>query len=206
MKPSNHNAVSPVIGVMLMLVVVIIIAAVVSAFAGGTMASNSKTPQATIKGVFSQSGGMQIIHTGGDVLPTAPLLFTITSDASFGQGLSSVTTEVIQKGIITDDKGNQLLNVDGTSNVTSFAPGQTLYINVYNLDPAILQPQISPSSNPYPSMFNGQVWKYAGGTYRLDFWGLCYVNPDNVGKTFTLTISDKSSGAVMAKTSVVIQP
>jgi archaeal type IV pilus assembly protein PilA len=42
------SAVSPVVGVMLMLVVTIIIAAVVSAFAGGLSGSQAKTPVATI--------------------------------------------------------------------------------------------------------------------------------------------------------------
>ena len=41
----RDHAVSPVVGVMLMLVVTIIIAAVVSAFAGGMMKSQDKTPQ-----------------------------------------------------------------------------------------------------------------------------------------------------------------
>jgi len=44
----QDSAVSPVVGVMLMLVVTIIIAAVVSAFAGGLSGSQTKTPQATI--------------------------------------------------------------------------------------------------------------------------------------------------------------
>jgi Protein of unknown function (DUF1628). len=44
----RNSAVSPVVGVMLMLVVTIIIAAVVSAFAGGLGGSQTKTPQATI--------------------------------------------------------------------------------------------------------------------------------------------------------------
>lgn len=49
MKITNRDsAVSPVVGVMLMLVVTIIIAAVVSAFSGGMFASEKKTPQATL--------------------------------------------------------------------------------------------------------------------------------------------------------------
>jgi FlaG/FlaF family flagellin (archaellin) len=44
----NGEAVSPVVGVMLMLVVTIIIAAVVSAFAGGIAGEEIKTPQASI--------------------------------------------------------------------------------------------------------------------------------------------------------------
>ncbi len=44
----NEDAVSPVVGVMLMLVVTIIIAAVVSGFAGGMAGGVEKTPQAII--------------------------------------------------------------------------------------------------------------------------------------------------------------
>lgn len=52
-------AVSPVVGVMLMLVVTIIIAAVVSAFAGGMGSEQHKTPQTTItaKSVIENIGG-----------------------------------------------------------------------------------------------------------------------------------------------------
>ncbi len=44
----KENAVSPVIGILLMLVVTIIIAAVVSGFAGGLAGDTSKAPQASI--------------------------------------------------------------------------------------------------------------------------------------------------------------
>jgi len=47
-KLKNEEAVSPVVGVMLMLVVTIIIAAVVSAFAGGISSSQEKVPQASV--------------------------------------------------------------------------------------------------------------------------------------------------------------
>ena len=202
MKPSNNQAVSPVIGVMLMLVVVIIIAAVVSAFAGGAMASNSKTPQATIKGVFSQSGGMQIIHTGGDVIPATNLMFTVANDATFGQGLSSATVQVVKRDIIVDEKGNKLMNADGTSNITSFGPGQTLYISRDNLKCDILQPQVSDAPASMKPYNNG--WSYSGPRYNL--WSLCFANPDNVGKTFTLTMSDKNTGAVMGRITVLDAP
>jgi len=61
----NDEAVSPVVGVMLMLVVTIIIAAVVSGFAGGLAGSQEKVPQASvvatefvIKGVRDTAGGV----------------------------------------------------------------------------------------------------------------------------------------------------
>lgn len=87
MKRINNEAVSPVVGVMLMLVVTIIIAAVVSAFAGGLNSDQSKTPQASlgvtsvIKGIedtntanwvsdypvgFTANNGLLFEHKGGD--------------------------------------------------------------------------------------------------------------------------------------------
>ena len=48
MIPQKDAAVSPVVGVMLMLVVTIIIAAVVSAFAGGLAGDQHKTPQVNL--------------------------------------------------------------------------------------------------------------------------------------------------------------
>jgi len=52
-----ESAVSPVVGVMLMLVVTIIIAAVVSVFAGGLGGSQTKTPVATITASEFHVGG-----------------------------------------------------------------------------------------------------------------------------------------------------
>ena len=59
MMQHREPAVSPVVGVMLMLVVTIIIAAVVSAFAGGLASEQHKAPQVTIstKSVIQNIGG-----------------------------------------------------------------------------------------------------------------------------------------------------
>jgi len=57
MKQQNEKAVSPVVGVMLMLIVVIIIAAVVSGFAGGLVGGkNQKTPQLDMDVSIANSG------------------------------------------------------------------------------------------------------------------------------------------------------
>lgn len=64
----NYEAVSPVVGVMLMLVVTIIIAAVVSAFAGGLGQSSPKAPQISI-GAEAHNGQEIIIDfKGGDTI------------------------------------------------------------------------------------------------------------------------------------------
>jgi len=84
----KESAVSPVVGVLLMLVVTIIIAAVVSSFAGGLTGGTTKAPTATldvhVKAAELQGGtssgdyvpALTIKHMGGDILPTKNLKVT----------------------------------------------------------------------------------------------------------------------------------
>jgi len=62
----NYDAVSPVVGVMLMLVVTIIIAAVVSAYAGGLGQSTPKAPQINIGAEAHDGKDIIIDFRGGD--------------------------------------------------------------------------------------------------------------------------------------------
>lgn len=80
MKPSNQQAVSPVVGVMLMLVVVIIIAAVVSGFAGGLIgkgSGNAPTLTMDVKvintGSFAGSGFFATVTGVSEPIPTKEL-------------------------------------------------------------------------------------------------------------------------------------
>ena len=226
MKPYTNDAVSPVVGVMLMLVVTIIIAAVVSGFAGGALGNTQKTPQATIKATFSISNGMQIIHAGGDTIPAQDLVFQTVHDPTFGTGLDAITTQVVNRSIITDVNGKFLLNA--TSGLTeidpSFKAGDTLYINTTYIDPQWLQPQVavchnvvgnnghgvlSPactgSNNLYDVYWDGTkyVYDYPGASPKA-FWNLAFVNTNSVGKSFTFTVLDKRTNGVISKNSVLI--
>ena len=180
MRENIENAVSPVVGVMLMLVVVIIIAAVVSAFAGGAVSGGKKIPQATITGKFSISSGLQIIHGGGDGLATSGITFLIRDNSLFGPNLEQKTAQVLNKTLITDSNGNPLDNGQGTSSVTAFLPGDTLYISGANATCSLLQPGV-----------------YASNT------NLCISNSANVGKTFSLEVSD-TNGNIISKSDVII--
>ncbi len=66
MKPERRSddAVSPVVGVMLMLVVTIIIAAVVSAFVGGLATSKEATPTVAFTVDYSRSDGLLLTCSG----------------------------------------------------------------------------------------------------------------------------------------------
>lgn len=67
----NNKAVSPVVGVMLMLVATIVLAAVVSSFAGGIAEVSEKAPQLTITTSWEiDDNNITVQHAGGD--PVAP--------------------------------------------------------------------------------------------------------------------------------------
>ena len=70
----NYNAVSPVVGVMLMLVVTIIIAAVVSAFAGGLGQSSSKVPQISIGAEAHNDQDIIVDFKGGDQISGSAII------------------------------------------------------------------------------------------------------------------------------------
>lgn len=82
----KDDAVSPVIGIMLMLVVTIIIAALVSSFAGGVTASQERAPVATLDVEMSAAVVpsenidyyVQISHLGGETLNTGDLRIVTT--------------------------------------------------------------------------------------------------------------------------------
>ncbi len=105
MRVQNESAVSPVVGVMLMLVVTIIIAAVVSAFAGGLASEQSKAPQASLScqaviedvqdtdrtdwiptypDNFAAKNGLLFEHKGGDAFALSDIAIQLQSgDAKY---------------------------------------------------------------------------------------------------------------------------
>jgi len=64
----HESAVSPVVGVMLMLVVTIIIAAVVSAFAGGLSSGTNKAPQLSMGAEAHNDSNILLDFKGGDTV------------------------------------------------------------------------------------------------------------------------------------------
>ncbi|WP_052418810.1 type IV pilin N-terminal domain-containing protein [Methanolacinia paynteri] len=197
MNRVEKDAVSPVVGVMLMLVVTIIIAAVVSGFAGGLANTQSKAPQAKISATFSVSQGMTITHDGGDAIPLNDLVFITQNGEGFGPNTESLTTEEINRSIITDKEGDLvLLNTSGSK--SSFNPGDTLYISAYNCTAPILQPDVGSSIRGWDWEKNPTYYKCKSGGYicYASLWYLCYRNPNNVGKNFIFQAGDRSGNII----------
>ena len=179
----GNEAVSPVVGVMLMLVVTLIIAAVVSAFAGGLTETTSKAPQLSLKATYSQTDGLTISHQGGDAIGTLDTVIIVRLGSTFGDAghmawTQNATTIVNKRGAAAGGT-DAWLREGGYSGVKSFAPGDNAYIE--------------PPYNAKEFMQPG-----ATATYGFDA-------PANIGKTFWIELADKS-GKTFAKTEVTIAP
>lgn len=69
----DEQAVSPVVGVIMLIAITVVIAAVVAAFAYGIIGGVKKAPNAAfvIEGTTRSSENITIIHHGGDTIPDA---------------------------------------------------------------------------------------------------------------------------------------
>lgn len=119
----KNEAVSPVIGVLLMLTLTLIIAAIVNSYAGGLMETETKSPSATIQAKYSKINGMEIQHISGDSIPVSSIKIFIRPSETMGRNAGQYTSE-IDKKFITDYTGSSSWN----SGITSLKPGDVFYI------------------------------------------------------------------------------
>lgn len=122
------EAVSPVIGVMLMLVVTIIVAAAVSAYAGGMVSDQEETPTVQLNVQLKSGDDAQrfvITHLGGDPLDTGDLKI-ITYYHGIDKELVSSTEETYKH--TTDgslDPSKSANNFDSTEYTTGTGSSNT---------------------------------------------------------------------------------
>jgi FlaG/FlaF family flagellin (archaellin) len=205
-KRTNDYAVSPVVGVMLMLVVTIIIAAIVSAFAGGLATGTSKQPTMTLTAAYSQSTGMTITHNGGDTVSTQNAHFIVTPSADFGtyQHMHwTINSSVIS---IYTGSGYGLWSVTagqlfgGATQATTFQPGENA--NISAVDLSQVQPgtysdtTVTPHQPTTDSV--GRPTNAVDQSYGFDQSGA-------LGERFQLQLVD-NSGKTIATTMVTVQP
>jgi FlaG/FlaF family flagellin (archaellin) len=170
MHRNNEDAVSPVVGVMLMLVVTIIIAAVVSAFAGGLGSSQSRIPQVSISAEYSVSNGMMISHDGGDPLTIGDFKILIKPSKNFDSIESDAYVTVINQSLISD--GTKMwFDAKGGRTVPRFASGDVAIISAINCSTENLAPSMMYWQSPPGKWVNygyNQTSKI-GATFFLDF-------------------------------------
>lgn len=126
----EENAVSPVIGVVLMVAITVILAAVIGSFVLGLGSSTSATPQASFEFDYD-SGQVTVTHDGGDTIDAA--------DLSITESDTSTTISVTASGDVS--AGTELVSATG------YDSGETIRV-VYN-DPntdksAVLATSVAP--------------------------------------------------------------
>ena len=97
----RDDAVSPVIGVMLMLSLTIILAAVLMAFAGGMADTKPATPSVDLSAAFVKNGSdivLCVSHNGGDALNPDDIKVT-----AYVRNAAASGTPLIIKDFIGDD-------------------------------------------------------------------------------------------------------
>ncbi|MDD1689964.1 MAG: type IV pilin N-terminal domain-containing protein [Methanoregula sp.] len=175
MIPKNEQAVSPIVGVMLMLVVTIIIAALVSAFSGGAVSGTQKAPQATIQATYSQTTGMTISHGGGDPIPLATTKVIVKPLRSFGEDATRYSW-VVNKSYVLNSAGLTW------ATARAFIPGDTVTISSANLSYVQQRPDMTTDEQD-PSFG--------------------FTNSNNLGLSFELQFQD-SSGKTIGQSTVTI--
>jgi len=199
-KEKINDAVSPVVGVMLMLVVTIIIAALVSTFAAGLADSQSTPPQLALKGTYSQSTGLVITHAGGDPVALADVAFITTPSELFGADGNKFAW-IIDKSIISNSKNQPILNkTSGFYTTSALVSGDSLHVTHEN---SVDFSTDSSWKGPNPGVnYNAQtLWEGEGKSLYFGAYAFC--NPDNVGKYFYLDMVDPA-GSTIARAKVTI--
>ncbi len=207
----DDNAVSPVIGVMLMLVVTIIIAALVSAFAGNMATADDSVPKATIIGTYSQSTGLTMTHKGGDGLFIADIEILVRPSDEFGHGQSDFGSRKLNFSTVTNGKRVKdeyvyWVEQFGTYGVVSWIPGETMYvINDGSVTGDLAMSGLVDRNKvvPYFAGYTGYDHPDVDGMSGTEVTG--FNNQFNIGKTISLEVYTKS-GKMISSYDMVIQP
>ncbi|CAG0976450.1 MAG: type IV pilin N-terminal domain-containing protein [Candidatus Methanoperedens sp.] len=116
----NEEAVSPVIGVILMVVITVIIAAVLAVFAFG-VGSPTQTPQASLKitAVNATNGTVWVQHFGGDSLRMKDVKLTLETINGDGSILNTTSFETATSVSGQFEAGDTLqINTVGTPSLS----------------------------------------------------------------------------------------
>lgn len=175
MKRIPDDAVSPVIGILLMLVVTIIIAAVVSGFAGGLAGSQQKEPQVSLSAKYSQTNGLEFTHMGGDSLTTMMIKTVVRPSTQFSR-YADKWAEVIPNINITNKDGDIW-----TEEVNGFIPGDKAYV----------------AADVFTNLQIGHVNSAINDQFIN--------HPSNVGKTIGIELFDSQTNRLIAKTDAIVK-
>ncbi|MDO9523039.1 MAG: type IV pilin N-terminal domain-containing protein [Methanocorpusculum sp.] len=186
----HENAVSPVVGVMLMLVVTIIIAAVVSGVAGGLIQDVSQAPSLSANVEATTDGVTLAVNAISEPIDTSDLelIFAITNTtgAVFTDSVSDATGSGTGITAANKDFGNFVLYGGTTINVDDLSGIAGINTRIYNLTDAVTEFGTAAiwSDMAYPCDENGTQVDYSTwepGDSTPSYWSNGTVTAQNDG-------------------------
>lgn len=146
----RDDAVSPVIGVMLMLSITIILAAVLMAFAGGMADTKPATPSVDLSAAFVKNSSdivLCVSHNGGDALNPDDIKVT-----AYVRNAAAGGTPLIIKDFIGDDTAwnageTLVIDKDKTAELLGLADAEAVSAAAKNATPVEIGIYHIPSSN-----------------------------------------------------------
>ena len=116
----TDRAVSPVIGVILMVAITVILAAVIGTFVLGLgdEASNT-TPQASLSMESTESGNITVTHEGGDAIDNATTKYTVNGTATHAlpEPLNPGQAITLNKSVVAGDEATIRIVDNETGNL-----------------------------------------------------------------------------------------
>ena len=136
----EEDAVSPVIGVILMVAITVILAAVIAAFVFG-MGPPETAPQAAVRAAAYNDGSYNIVkleHQGGDaiVFTSANTKVTIDGTSVNMTGVTGADEERFEAGevmYIFNDSSEQQLDTSSSTSGVSYTAGSTVNVKIIDV-------------------------------------------------------------------------
>jgi archaeal type IV pilus assembly protein PilA len=177
----ENEAVSPVVGVMLMLVVTIIIAAVVSGFSSGIVDTTEKSPTASYEFTI-KAGDTADVSTKTDGYPIE--LRVLAGDTVPSEDIQIVTTYTVpetSRGVTLENGGRVIKHtLDGS--IHPFREGTTSSDTSVDVDETVEGYPFTPQVNGYGySLFpNTAGGDGTHGFQNTQYFGICKFEPNCV--------------------------
>lgn len=195
----KEDAVSPIVGVMLMLVATIVVAAVVAAFAGGIAGDTEASPNVIITGTYSQTDGLMIKHTSGDSLSGVDIYVRPDEGFSSANYKYSWKVKSISESSVWNAGEAQYVEANKIQPYTAGAPDSQYNSTSTKYPVAELQLEVNSGGKTY------NTTKTTAGTQSNHDGrssGFGFNHPNNVGKTMIVELH--KDGRIIASTPVKI--
>ena len=196
----KEDAVSPIVGVMLMLVATIIVAAIVAAFAGGLAAETDASPNIIISGTYSQTDGLLLKHLSGDSVSGVDIYVRPDQGFSTSYHKLSWKADSISESSVWNAGDTREVSASKIQPMTNGAPDSRYYSTSDEYPVTELRFTVSGEKTYHTTKISATSDEQSHHDGRSSGFG--FNHPKNVGKTMIVELH--KDGRIIASTPVKI--